>query len=493
MRFRNKLLLFLVISTVTSTVAVLVLFEYYSYAAILREMKEKALAIVRTAAVSVDGNLHSKIRVREDENGEAYKTVREHLRKIRDANRRDNTFVQYLYTIMPAPDQSHRLVFGVDPEESAENQSHVGDPILNQEVLAWHLEKTEVGDDFIKDQWGTWLSAHAPIFDSSGKMVAAVAIDIPKWRIDLEYSLLGTKGALAIGVGLMVSFFTTLVIARKVTKPLEDIHHAVNQIAAGGFDVDLKRPGIREFDQLGDALKEMGRGLKERETVKSAFASYVSHQVVDTILRTGVTPILHGERRRVTVLFCDIKGFTSMSERLKPETVVEILNSYFEKVVDIIFKYQGTLDKFMGDGLMAIFGAPAEDPFQEEHAIRAALEMKAVLRDLSDQFLKQHDLTFGIGIGINSGIAIVGNIGSSKRMDYTAIGDTVNLAARLESKTRELNADILISEETCNAVRGAFPGGLEKVGSLTVKGRENAVTTYAVLEPMQKLSQSERE
>lgn len=131
---------------------------------------------------------------------------------------------------------------------------------------------------------------------------------------------------------------------------------------------------------------------------------------------------------------------------------------------------------------MAIFGAPAEDPCQEEHAIMAALEIRRALTEISERVSREHSLSFGIGIGINSGVAIVGNIGSSQRMEYTAIGDTVNLASRLESKTRELNEDILISEDTFNAVRGIFPGSLKSVGSVTVKGRENAVTAYSVRE-----------
>jgi adenylate cyclase len=218
--------------------------------------------------------------------------------------------------------------------------------------------------------------------------------------------------------------------------------------------------------------------LREREMVKSAFARYVSRQVMDSVLSSGRSPVLHGDRCKVTVLFCDVRGFTSLSENMPPEEVVLLLNEYFEHMVDAIMRHGGTLDKFLGDGLMALFGAPLDDPYQEEHAIRAALEMQACLAKLSEKRQREGRLPISVGIGINSGPAIVGNIGASERMDYTAIGDTVNLASRLETATRALDASILISEYTYTAVRGKFV--MRRIGPVTVKGRTDQVIVYAV-------------
>lgn len=482
MRFQTKLLIFLITETLLSTLAILLLFEHFSYQIILREMREKVLTIAATSATQINGNLHLQINSRNDENSEAYKTIKHQLKAIRDANRREGTYVEYLYTILPSSEDPSLLVFGIDPEESLSNVSHLGDVIHNEVEKNWSLEATEVSDKLVLDQWGTWLSAHAPIKDSKGNVVAALVVDIPERRIAEEYSIISTKNILAVGIGIIISLISALVIAKRVTNPLKDIHSAVERVKSGNFDISLKKRNTFEFDKVGEALQSMAKGLKERDMVKSAFARYVSHQVVDSILAAGEAPILHGERRRITVLFCDIKGFTSMSEQLRPETVVSILNEFFEQMVDIIFKHGGTLDKFLGDGLMAIFGAPAEDQYQEENAIKAALEIKKALLELSARLNKEHSINFGVGIGINSGAAIVGNIGSSQRMEYTAIGDTVNLASRLESKTRELGADILISEDTYNAVRGAFPDKLKKVGSINVKGKEDVVTAYMVKE-----------
>jgi adenylate cyclase len=217
--------------------------------------------------------------------------------------------------------------------------------------------------------------------------------------------------------------------------------------------------------------------LGERDRIKGAFARYVSHQVMENVLKSGKAVQLSGDRRKISVLFCDIRGFSTISERLPPEKVVELLNQYFDLMVEVVFRNHGTLDKFIGDGMMVIFGAPEDDPYQEEHALRTAIEMQRELATLAAKW-ELEGVQLRVGVGINSGPAIVGNIGSSRRMDYTAIGDTVNLASRLESATKELGANILISEYTYIALRGAFK--FRSMGSVHVKGRVEPVLTYAV-------------
>jgi adenylate cyclase len=147
-------------------------------------------------------------------------------------------------------------------------------------------------------------------------------------------------------------------------------------------------------------------------------------------------------------------------------------------MVAVVFRNQGTLGKFIGDGLMVFFGAPMEDPFQEEHAVTAALEMQRELRKLNAKWQSDGRPAVRIGIGINSGNAVVGNIGATERLEYTAIGDTVNLASRIETATREINADILVSEYTYDAVRGLFP--MERIGPINVKRRADPVVVYSV-------------
>ena len=188
--------------------------------------------------------------------------------------------------------------------------------------------------------------------------------------------------------------------------------------------------------------------------------------------------VLKGERRRITVLFSDIRGFTTIAEVMRPEAVVRLLGEYFERMVEVVMRHQGTIDKFLGDGMMVIFGAPLDDAYQEEHAVAAAIEMQRELSTLSTKWQAEGRPTIRMGIGINSGAAIVGNIGSDQRMEYTAIGDTVNLASRLESASKELNVEIVVSEQTYDAVRPLFRW--KSVGEVTVRGRVEPVRAYSV-------------
>jgi adenylate cyclase len=180
-------------------------------------------------------------------------------------------------------------------------------------------------------------------------------------------------------------------------------------------------------------------------------------------------------------MFCDVRGFSTLSENRSPEEIVGMLNEVFERLVAIVFRHGGTLDKFLGDGMMVLFGAPKADAYQEEHAIRAALEMQQALSELRKERDAAGRPLIRMGIGINSGVAVAGNIGSSQRMEYTAIGDTVNLASRLQTAAGERGENILISEYTYNAVRGAFH--TRSVGFLSVKGRQDQVQAYAVDPP----------
>jgi adenylate cyclase len=164
---------------------------------------------------------------------------------------------------------------------------------------------------------------------------------------------------------------------------------------------------------------------------------------------------------------------------MAPEKVVQLLNDYFELIFEVIFRNHGSLDKFMGDGLMAIFGAPENDPYQEENALKAAIEMQQELEKLEARWTAE-GVQIRIGVGIHSGPAIVGTIGSSRRMEYTAIGDTVNVASRLESATKDLGTNILISEHTYYGAKGSF--AFRNMGAITVRGREEPLTVYG-LEP----------
>ncbi|MDP7422858.1 MAG: adenylate/guanylate cyclase domain-containing protein, partial [bacterium] len=218
-------------------------------------------------------------------------------------------------------------------------------------------------------------------------------------------------------------------------------------------------------------------GLRERDRIKDTFQRYVTRQVADEILSGREQVHLSGEKREVTILFSDIRGFTSMSETLRPEQVVSLLNEYLSLMIDVIFKYEGTLDKFIGDGIMALFGAPIVHDNDPERAVRTALEMQRKMSELNNRRTSRREQAIYIGIGINTGEVVAGNIGSSKRMEYTVIGDHVNVAARIESQTT--GGQVLISENTYHKIRDKF--SIRELPPTRVKGKEIPIKMYEVL------------
>jgi len=219
--------------------------------------------------------------------------------------------------------------------------------------------------------------------------------------------------------------------------------------------------------------------VRREELMRSRLERFHSPEIVDLII-SGESEdegaMLSPKEKEVTILFVDIVNFTPLSERLSPKEVSQVLNQFFREMNDIIFAYRGTLDKYMGDAIMAIFGAPVEREDDADRAIYAALEMRRALLKMSKTM--EPDRIFDIRIGINSGRVVAGNLGSPKRMDYTVIGDVVNTASRLE-KIAQPN-QILIGEATYNAVKASFH--IQKVGKKTVKGKTRAVTVYEVLD-----------
>ncbi|MCX8058044.1 MAG: adenylate/guanylate cyclase domain-containing protein [Spirochaetes bacterium] len=217
---------------------------------------------------------------------------------------------------------------------------------------------------------------------------------------------------------------------------------------------------------------------KEKRFIRATFSNFVSKVVVDELLKHPEKIKLGGENKEITVLFSDIRGFTSRSEQMKPEEVVDLLNKYLSRMTEIIFKFHGTLDKYIGDAIMAFWGAPIP---QEDHALLAcctALEMTKELEKLNNEL--PEDLNLDIGIGINTGYAIVGNMGSSSRMDYTLIGDTVNTGSRLEGVNKFYKTRIIISEYTYEKVKDFFY--IRLIDKITAKGKTIPIKIYEILD-----------
>ncbi|MEJ2671386.1 MAG: CHASE2 domain-containing protein [Deltaproteobacteria bacterium] len=217
----------------------------------------------------------------------------------------------------------------------------------------------------------------------------------------------------------------------------------------------------------------------ERKRIRKAFESYVAPTVVQEMLKHPEQLRLGGERREITVLFSDIRGFTTMSERLEPEATVQLLHDFLNPMSNIIINHGGTIDKYMGDAIMALFGAPVLQSDHPHLACRAALEMEAGLAALNREWTEAGRPPLKIGIGVNTGPVAVGNMGSDRLFDYTAVGDNVNLASRLEGLNKYYGTNILISQTTAEALKNGFI--LRDVDQVKVKGKAQAARIYELL------------
>jgi adenylate cyclase len=231
--------------------------------------------------------------------------------------------------------------------------------------------------------------------------------------------------------------------------------------------------GHRSRRLIVQAVKEQ----EEKRFVKGIFGRHATEEVVEDALRRGLK--LGGEERDVTILFCDIRNFTGLAEKLQPNEVVDLLNDYFAEMVGVISKNGGTLNKFIGDGILAIFGAPVSHSNDAERAVRTALEMMGKLEEFNRRQAEKGGVELRIGVGINTGRVVVGNVGSIERMEYTAIGDAVNLASRLDELNKELGTSVLISHDTYQQIKGIIH--TRELQPVKVKGKEERVRVYEVI------------
>ncbi|TSC75157.1 MAG: adenylate cyclase [Parcubacteria group bacterium Gr01-1014_44] len=221
---------------------------------------------------------------------------------------------------------------------------------------------------------------------------------------------------------------------------------------------------------------------KDKKFIQESFGRYLAPEIIEELMNDPTRLKLGGQRKTVSILFSDIRGFTSLSEKLEPEKLTHILTRYLSVMSEVIMETRGIIDKYIGDAIMAFWGAPLSDSAHAAHALQAALKMSAALKDLNKEFERDGLPQLAIGIGINSGEVIVGNMGSEKRFDYTVIGDAVNLASRLEGLNKTYGTEIIISEATKNLLN---PQAIQEMGvdfkkldMVQVKGKEEAVVIY---------------
>lgn len=281
-------------------------------------------------------------------------------------------------------------------------------------------------------------------------------------------------------IGVVLSVILSLVVSKSVSAPLEEMETAMKEVARGNLDVRIKIVANDEIGAVGEGFGRMIKGLKESEAIKESFGKYISQEIRDEIL-SGRIP-LDGEMTRATMLFSDLRDFTPFVESTHPKQVVSIMNQYFSEMAEAIKRNNGLILQYVGDEIEAVFGAPVPHDNHPDMAAGAALEMKKRLALLNERFEAQGVAPFRHGIGIHTGAVLAGIIGSKERSSYALVGDTVNLASRIQGLTKEFACDIILSQTTHDLVAGAYQ--MEPLRAVKVKGKSQEILTYKLLSHM---------
>jgi adenylate cyclase len=283
------------------------------------------------------------------------------------------------------------------------------------------------------------------------------------------------RAALFVVVFLPASALLVYRVGQATQRPLRTMVGAAQQIARGEFALTLRSLQNDDIGYLMDSTIEMAESLKEKELIRETFGRAVDPRVRDHLLAGNIA--LGGTRRTAAVMFCDIRGFTTLSETWPEEDLVRFLNEHLEAMEAAVQAEGGMINKFLGDGFLALFGAPLDDPAPAHAAVRAAHRILAINAELNGRRANRGDPELRIGVGIHTGSVIAGNIGSSSRAEYTVIGDTVNLASRVEGLTKRLGVDVVVTEAVRRAIT-AEPGEtltFRDAGSHEVRGRAERV------------------
>ncbi|WDT80677.1 MAG: HAMP domain-containing protein [Candidatus Manganitrophus sp.] len=322
------------------------------------------------------------------------------------------------------------------------------------------------------------LDVITPILFAGQQVIGSVHVGFSKRPIYETVAQSQKKIRLFILLALCVGLLGAWLLAYVIVKPIRRLVQGVKAITEGDFP-QIQMKSNDEIGLLVSNFNEMSRNLREKELIKRAFTQYVSENILESFLQNPKTLQLGGTRTEATILFTDVRNFTALAEQLEPSEVVHILNDYFAAVVEVVQKYEGTLDKFMGDAVMAVFGTPVRHENDEERAVRAAIEMNERFQLLKQKWIREGYPEIEIGIGINTGEVIAGNVGTLQRLAYTVIGNSVNMAARIEKLNKRYHTQILISASTykrLESILDAIP-----LPPTRVRGKSEEIQVYVVV------------
>lgn len=380
------------------------------------------------------------------------------------------------------------FVVDVDRRREPADYGELYDSTLYPE-LRNALSGPAVERESVADKWGTSISGFAPIRNRLGKAVAIVGLDIDAARVDqMKERLLGIAIATYLGA-LCFLALAAFAVGRALRKPMIRIITGTQAIAQGNLDTRVLLERKDELGTIGQYFDRMAAGLEEREFIRATFGRYVSEDVAKKLLADRGKNAASGEERRVTILFSDLRGYSTLSENMTPNAVLTLMNHYLEAASMVVSAHGGVILEYLGDGILSVFGAPEDLPGHADRAVRCALMLRERLvklnqewdaSGLSEPWRSRGFASLTARVGIHTGQVVAGSMGSRFRMKYTIIGDTVNIAARLEALNTTLGTDILVSREAYSECSPEVQALATPRGEHVVKGRAQPVSALSL-------------
>jgi class 3 adenylate cyclase len=429
------------------------------------------LNIARVAALQLDPRVHAEVDAGRSPDSGAYQKLRRTLAAIQDETLLTSP-ITTLTGVEPAARTARLVIASSGPGRPGDSYPLAPELI---EPMGWTL-----GDGVARytrvyrHQGGLWISAFAPILDAQGRPRALLHVSYPvEIYLDRLYELRNTL-LFATAVGALATLVVGLLVLRRLTRPIALLTGGVSRVAAGDLSQPLPVASRDEVGRLTQAFNSMLEGLRQRDFIRSAFGRYVSPEVARAILESPEGLRFGGAKRPVTVLMSDLRGYTRFAEQGDPEQVMKVLSGYLARMAEVVIAHGGTINDFIGDAIFAVYGAPVAHPDHAERAAATALAMQAALVDINAGHARRGLPAFEMGIGLHTGEAVVGNIGSEQRAKYAVVGSAVNVASRVESAT--VGGQVLLTAATL-----AELGALARVGpplAVQVKGLSEPLTLH---------------
>ena len=431
-------------------------------------LKRSLNTSVNICSSILDPNEIEKLTEYEQENSPVFINYRKSLKEIK----KEVEDIKFVYIVRQT---GTNITYIIDCGDEVSEQAKLGEVYDDasdglKQLFNNPIEGVTFENEYYTDKWGTFLSAYKPIF-KDGKIIYVVCSDIKSVDVEKYISNYKKKFTCAFFILLVIIFPIICWITNMIRRPLNKLRDEILKLK----DLDVEehidfKSSISEVNDMIDATDKVKTGLR-------SFSKYVPDKVVKQLISQGKDAKIGGEKEHVTILFSDIEGFTSISENNDTQEVVTALNEYFDIYVHCLEENGATVDKFIGDAVMSFWNAPSKVENHEFVAVKTALEIVKEIDELNQKWKSEgKNFIFKTRIGINSGEVIVGNIGSTNRINYTVTGDPVNLASRLEMANKQYNTKILVGENVYNKTKESID--YNYIDTVKVKGKEVYVKVY---------------